>query len=73
MANKSPLRAYRKEHKLSTKQLADRLGYAESTVRSFENGNRTISADQAVDIETKIGIQRSKIRPDLWPNQKAAA
>lgn len=73
MAKKSPIRAYRKAKKLSAKALADILGVAESTVRSFENGNRTVSADQALTIEKKTGIHRSELRPDLWSKQAVAA
>jgi len=61
-----PLRAYRTEHGLSCVDLGKKLGIAASTVRSFENGNRVISAETAVEIEKLLGIERSAIRADLW-------
>jgi hypothetical protein len=39
---------------------------AEATLRSYENGNRVISAETAIDIETRIGIPRAALRSDLW-------
>jgi predicted transcriptional regulator len=61
-----PLRKYRVERGLSCAELAKTLDLAEATVRSYENGNRTISAETAVAIEKRIGIPRAQIRSDLW-------
>lgn len=72
MSTEHPLRTYRLEHGLSCAELGKILEVAEPTVRSFENGNRTISAEMAVTIEERIGIPRHEIRGDLW-SAKAAA
>jgi transcriptional regulator with XRE-family HTH domain len=61
-----PLRSYRRKNRLKAAQLAKTLGIAPSTLRSFENGNRTIDADWALEIEKRLGIDRSEIRPDLF-------
>lgn len=66
MSKEHPLRAYRSEHELSCADLAKQLGIAEPTLRSFENGWRTISAETAVEIERSIGIPRAQLRPDLF-------
>ncbi len=72
MPTEHPLRAYRSTHDLTCADLAKKLGIAEPTVRSFENGHRIISAEMAVTIEDRLGIPRYKIRADLWPEQAAA-
>ncbi len=61
-----PLRAYRRKNRLKAEVLAKRLGIATSTLRSFENGNRTIDADWAIEIERRIGIPTADMRPDLF-------
>lgn len=66
MPKENPLRAYRKKNGLTAQALGKKLGFATSTIRSFENGNRTISAEDAVFIEKTIGINRADLRPDLW-------
>lgn len=68
----SPLRAYREQHGLTCEQLGKRLGFAASTIRSFENGNRIVSAEDAVMIETRIGIDRAVLRADLFAERRAA-
>jgi transcriptional regulator with XRE-family HTH domain len=69
MATKhSLLRRYRLKKKMTTKQLADLLGLADSTVRSLENGNRAFTAEQAKHIEVRTAqeIMRYELRPDLY-------
>lgn len=61
-----PLRAFRLQKKLSCEDLGKKLNIAATTVRSYENGNRTISGDFALTIEEKLGIPREQIRPDLF-------
>lgn len=61
-----PLRAYRREQQLPASAVAKKLGIAESTLRSFENGNREIDADWAIAIERALGIPRERVRPDLF-------
>lgn len=72
MSNEHPIRVYRSAHGLSCADLAKELGIAEPTLRSFENGHRTISAEMAVEIEKRIGIDRAQLRPELFSNQNAA-
>ena len=62
------LRGYREKHGLSCKEFALKLGIAEPTLRSLENGTRTITAERAKDIEeiTAGEITRSTLRPDLF-------
>lgn len=67
MAKQTPLRRYRLRKEMTTKQLADLLGLAESTVRSLENGHRAFTAEQAVHIEQRTGeLTRQQLRPDLF-------
>lgn len=61
-----PLRAYRLEQHLPAVTVAKKLGIARSTLRSFENGNREIDADWAIQIERTLGIPRESLRPDLF-------
>lgn len=66
MKKQHPLRAYRKARKMTAEQLGKVLGFAAPTINSFENGNRTIMAEDAVKIEKLTGINRAQLRPDLW-------
>lgn len=62
----NPLRAYRKQHNLSRRDLAEKLDLTPGMVGHIENGIRGISAERAVDIERRIGIPRVLLRPDLF-------
>jgi transcriptional regulator with XRE-family HTH domain len=66
METQHALREYRLERDISCAELAKTLGMAETTLRSYENGNRIISAETAIEIEAAIGIPRSRLRSDLW-------
>ena len=59
------LREYRVRKGISPKEMAKKLGIAESTLRSLENGTRPITAELCRDIEmeTEAELRRS----DLWP------
>lgn len=71
---KGALRSYRTKNNLSAAEVAKTLGIAESTLRSYENGNRQIDGDFAVKVEKLLGIDRVLIRPDLFRRtQKQAA
>lgn len=63
---KGPLRAYRKNKGMSLGEVAEKLGVASSTLRSWENGNRELPAEMAVTIERLFGIKRVMLRPDLF-------
>ena len=73
MESQHPLREYRTARELSCADLAKLLGMPESTLRSYENGTRTVPAETAVEIEKRIGIPRGQIRDDLWDAQSSAA
>lgn len=61
-----PLRAYRLKENIPAETVAKKLCIAKSTLRSFENGNREIDADWAIQIERTLGIPRESLRPDLF-------
>ena len=63
---KRPLRAYRMAQGISTDEIAKQLGVAASTLRSWENGNRQLSAEMAVKVEKLFGIARASLRPDVF-------
>jgi DNA-binding XRE family transcriptional regulator len=60
------IRSYRTTHDIPPKDLALRLGIAESTLRSIENGNRKVTPDLAVVIEREIGIPCSEFFPEMF-------
>lgn len=60
------LRAHWQNQGLTTAGAAKKLRIAESTLRSYENGNREVSADMAVKMEKALGIRREMIRPELF-------
>jgi predicted transcriptional regulator len=69
---KGALRSYRVKNKLSAGVVAEKLGIATSTLRSYENGNREVDGDLAVKIEKTLGIDRVLIRPDLFRQRRVA-
>lgn len=68
---KHALRDYRKANELSAAEVAKKLGVAESTLRSYENGTREVDGDTAVLIENRLGIPREDIRSDLFRREAA--
>jgi transcriptional regulator with XRE-family HTH domain len=71
-SKKGALRAYRKANGLTAAEAAGRLGVAASTLRSWENGTRELSAEMAVKAEHIFGINRVNLRPDLFRRREAA-
>lgn len=65
-SKKGALRAYRKQKGLPTSHVARQLGVATSTLRSWENGTREMTAEMAVRIEKALGINRVTLRPDIF-------
>ncbi len=61
-----PLDRYCQINGLTVADLAKQLKWTPSTVRSFVNGNRLISAERAVKIEGQLGIPRETLRPDIF-------
>lgn len=68
----SPLRRYRDSEDITLEELGRRLGVTKSTAWKLERRER-IDADLAVEIEQKIGVPRTELRPDLWPAPAQAA
>jgi transcriptional regulator with XRE-family HTH domain len=67
----NPLKAYREAQQLSQQDLADKLGVSRGLVSLWESGHRAVSAEMAVKIEHRLGIDRADIRKDLF--KRAAA
>lgn len=62
------LREYRTKKGLSCEEFAKKLGIAEPTMRSLENGTRSITPERAKEIEEKTGgaLTRTALRPDIF-------
>lgn len=68
---KPALREYREKNGLSCDEAGAKIGVKGVTWRSYENGNREVDGDMAKAIEEQCGVERAKIRPDLF--ERAAA
>ncbi len=66
MRKMHPIRQYRKANKLTPEAFGAKLGKSGPTVISWENGNRTVQAEDAVRIEKEYGIDRAALRKDLF-------
>ena len=65
------LRDYRKANNLSANDVARKLSSRErrvsaSLVFAWENGTREVTADNAVLMEKKLGLDRARFRPELF-------
>lgn len=60
------LKAYREKKGLSQKDVADKLEISRAMVGLLENGDRPYTAAMCVLIEGRLGIERSRLRPDLF-------
>ena len=62
------IKAYREKHKLSQKELADKLGVTQDFISKVELGQRSFSFRRAIQIEEKLkgAITRGHLRPDIW-------
>lgn len=68
---KAALREFREKNGLSAEDVGRKIGCAESTWRSYENGNREVDAETAIKIEEVLGIPREDIRADLFRREAA--
>lgn len=68
-----PLRAHREANDLSQQEVADKLKISRAMVGLLETGEREYSAEMAILIEEKLGIDRAKVRPDLFKRESRAA
>lgn len=62
----NPLLAYRKKNGLSQKEMSGLLGISRPMVALIERGARNITAELAIKIEERLGIDRVLTRPDLF-------
>jgi DNA-binding transcriptional regulator YdaS (Cro superfamily) len=72
----SPIRKYRTAQGLTAECVASWFGISEVTLRSYENGTRKIPPEFAVAFETRTGVPRHELRPDIFvapPAKKEAA
>jgi ribosome-binding protein aMBF1 (putative translation factor) len=60
---------YRAEHKLSQRQLADRLGVHQSDVARMETGEHTPTLDRLIRVAAGLNIE---LLIDICPREKAA-
>jgi transcriptional regulator with XRE-family HTH domain len=67
----NPLRAYRENRSLSQEVVAEMLGVSRQMVGMLEKGERNFTAEMAVKIEQRLGIDRVLVRPDIF-RRKAA-
>ncbi len=67
----NPLRAYRAKNKISQEELAGRLSVSRQMVGMLESGDRQFTAEMAVKVEERLGIDRVLIRPDLFRRRAA--
>lgn len=67
----SPLKAYREKNKLSQEEIASLLGISRQMVGMLETGDRDYTAEMAVLIEEKLGLNRVLFRPDLFRKRAA--
>ena len=69
MSKKHPLRLFRLEYDLTLQAMAEALDISTPTLSRIETGKRRCTAEMAIKIEavTKGRIDRSDLRPDLWP------
>ena len=51
----------------SQPRLAELSGLSQQFISKLKNGERGVTAETAVKLETAVGIARSEWRPDLWP------
>lgn len=66
---KHPLHAYRESRQLTQKGMADLLGCSQTLISLIENGDRSVSKDNAEKWEGATGIPRLTLMfPDEYPH-----
>jgi transcriptional regulator with XRE-family HTH domain len=63
---------YRNDNGLTQEAFADLVGKTKATVSRWESGVRAPSPETVLEIEAALGIPRQKLRPDLYPVERAA-
>lgn len=61
------IESYRREHSLTYRQIADRVGANAAQIFRWAKGTRTIPAEKAMILHNELGIPLGAMRPDLWP------
>lgn len=73
MMKHHPLRIYREKSALTQGELAAILGVCKATISHIENGRRVVIPKKAIEWETKIGISRADLCPEIFGNEKVGA
>ncbi len=61
-----PLKAYRIQHKLTQGQLALVLGVSDAMITHIENGRRPVTPKNAIEWESRIGLSRALLCPEIF-------
>lgn len=67
----NPLLAYRTKKALSQEAVAEMLGVSRQMVGMLEKGERNFTAEMAVKVEQRLGIDRVLVRPDIFRRRAA--
>lgn len=67
----NPLLAYRTKNALSQEAVAEMLGVSRQMVGMLEKGERNFTAEMAVKVEQRLGIDRVLVRPDIFRRRAA--
>lgn len=62
----SVLKSYRASHGLSQQEVADKLAISRQMVQALETGKRKCTADMALLIEDRLGIDREVTLPKIF-------
>lgn len=73
MADKNPLKAFRKAHDLTQEALGKELEVSGQTVWRWESGDRKISRSLLTKVSDYTGIPARELRPDLAELMNEAA
>lgn len=66
MDHDTPLKKWRSGANLSPQAAADLIGVTLPMWSRWENGRRNVPAERVLDIETKTGVSRHLLRPDVF-------
>lgn len=68
-----PIKTYRERNGLTQGQLAALLGVSDATITHIENGRRRITPANAIRWESKLGIPRAFLCPEIFGHQPVEA
>ena len=52
---------------INVSRLADQLAISRMAIYKWKSSEKGIPAERAIEIEELTGIERTRLRPDLWP------